>query len=99
MTTKLTKQERKNLAWKEYRKIANPVFNEYWKHCKKIDAEDEVLAEVEKIIEKCFDDINLSYDDCVITYEFKERLKQKIQALSEKDKSEGEKGLHKRHII
>ena len=49
----------------------------------------EVLAEVEKIIEKCFDDINLSYDDCMITYEFKERLKQKIQALSEKDKSEG----------
>jgi len=37
-----SKQERKDEAWEEYKKIRNPAWEEYHKKCKGIDAEEEI---------------------------------------------------------
>ena len=49
---KLTKQQRKNLALKEYQKIRNPAWKEYLKKYKKIDSEDKkVCKECRRVLE------------------------------------------------
>jgi len=44
MKTKLTKQQRKDIALKEYEKIQETAWEEYWKKCEEIDEEE---------VEKC----------------------------------------------
>ena len=43
----MTKQQRKDLVWEEYKKIINHALEEHEKKCNEIDAEDE------KVCDKC----------------------------------------------
>ena len=43
---KLTKEQRKEIAWEEYLKIQNTAFEEYEKKIKKIDKEPEEIPEI-----------------------------------------------------
>lgn len=43
---KLSKQKRKDLAWKEYKKIRNPALKEYLKKRNEIDAEPDEIPEI-----------------------------------------------------
>lgn len=43
---KQTKEQRKEMAWEEYKKIENPAWKEYQKKIKEIEEEPEEIPEV-----------------------------------------------------